>query len=89
MEKAIKEMSDKKATENDNVSGYVLKLRLGENGLKIMTHPINHIHKTEAWAKDFIEITITTLKKKPKATKCSNCCTISFITNTADTSEDT
>jgi hypothetical protein len=36
VEKAIKEMRDKKATGNDDVSGDVLKL-LGEDGLKLMT----------------------------------------------------
>jgi hypothetical protein len=39
----IKDMK-KKATEDDNVPGDVLKL-LGEDGLKIMTQLINSIHE--------------------------------------------
>jgi hypothetical protein len=35
VEKAIKEMRNKKATADDDVPGYMLKL-LGEGGLKIM-----------------------------------------------------
>jgi hypothetical protein len=40
VEKAIKEMRDKKTTGDDNVPGDVLKM-LGEDGLKIMTQLIN------------------------------------------------
>jgi hypothetical protein len=36
VEKSIKEMSDKKATGDNDVPGDVLKL-LGEDGLKLMT----------------------------------------------------
>jgi hypothetical protein len=42
VEKAIKEMRDKKATGDDDVPGDVLKL-LGEDGLKLMTQLINSI----------------------------------------------
>jgi hypothetical protein len=35
--------------------------------------------KLEKWLKDFIEVTMIALKKKPKATKCSNHRTISII----------
>jgi hypothetical protein len=45
MEKAIKEMKNKKATGGDDVPGDVLKL-LGEGGLKIMTKLINTIYET-------------------------------------------
>ena len=34
-------------------------------------------------AHDFTEVTITAIKKKPKATKCSNHCTISLTAHTA------
>ena len=34
-------------------------------------------------AHDFTEVTMMAIKKKPKATKCSNHCTISLIAHTA------
>jgi hypothetical protein len=71
VEKAIKEMGDKKATGDDDVPGDVLKL-LGEGGLKIMTKLINAIYETGVWPKDFTEVKIFALKKKPQATKCSD-----------------
>ena len=43
VEKAIKEMRNKKATGDDDVSADVLKL-LGDGGLKIMTKLINTIY---------------------------------------------
>jgi hypothetical protein len=45
LEKAIKEMRNKKATRDDDVPGDVLKF-LGEGGLKIMTKLINTIHES-------------------------------------------
>jgi hypothetical protein len=60
----------------------VLKL-LGEGGLKIMTHLINTIYETGEWPKDFKEVTMITLKKKPQATKCSGHRIISLIAHTA------
>jgi hypothetical protein len=42
----------------------VLKLR-GEGGLKIMSKLINTIYETGEWPKDFTEITMIALKKKP------------------------
>jgi hypothetical protein len=42
VEKAIKEMKDKKATGDDDVPGDVLKF-LGEDGLRLMTQLINII----------------------------------------------
>ena len=74
-------MSNKKATGDDDVPGDVLKL-LGEGGLKIMTKLINTIYETGEWPKDFTEVTMINLKKKPQATKCSNHGTISLITHT-------
>jgi hypothetical protein len=60
VDKAIKEMSDKKAAGDGDVPGDVLKL-LGEVGLKIV---INNIYDSSEWFKDFIEITVIALKKK-------------------------
>ena len=63
VEKAIKEMRNKKATGDDDVPGDVLKL-LGEGGLKILTKTINTIYETGQWPKDFTEVTMIALKKK-------------------------
>jgi hypothetical protein len=82
VEKAIKEMRDKKATGDDDVPGDVLKL-LGEDGLKLMTQLINSIYVTGEWPRDLIEFTMIALKKKPKDTKCSDHRTISRIAHTA------
>ena len=71
VEKSIKEMRNKKATGDDDVPGDVLKLD-GESGLKIMTKLINTIYETGEWPKDFTEVTMIALKKKPQATKCSD-----------------
>ena len=67
VEKAIKEMRNKKTTGADDVPGYVLKL-FEEDGLK-MTKLINTIYETGEWPKDFTEVTMIALKKKPQATK--------------------
>ena len=56
MEKAIKEMRNRKATGDDYVPGDVLKL-LGEGGLKIMKKLINTIYESGEWPKDFTEVT--------------------------------
>jgi len=45
VEKAIKEMRNRKATGDDDVPGDVLKL-LGEGGLKILTDLINTIYES-------------------------------------------
>jgi len=84
VEKTIKEVRYKKATGDDNVPGDVLKL-LGEGGLKIMTKLINTIYETGEWPKDFTEVTMIALKKKPQATKRSDHRTISLIAHTAKT----
>ena len=81
MEKAIKEMRNRKATEDDDVPGDVFKL-LGEGGLKILTKLINTIYVTEEWSKDFSEVTMIALKKKTQATKYSYHRTISLISHT-------
>jgi len=82
VEKAIKEISNKKATGDDDVPGDVLKL-LGDGGLKIMTKLINTIYETGEWPKDFMEVTMIALKMKPQATKCNDHRTISLIAHTA------
>ena len=46
---------------------------------------INTIYETGEWPKDFTEVKMFALKKKPQATKCSNRHTISLITHTAKT----
>jgi hypothetical protein len=82
VEKAIKKMRNKKATGDYNVPEDVLKL-MGKGDLSIMTKLINTIYKTGEWPKDFMEVTIITLQKKPQATKCSDHRTISLIAHTA------
>jgi len=72
----------KKATGDNDVPGDVLKL-LGEGGLKIMTKLINTVYEIGEWPKDFTELTMIALKKKPQATKCSEHRTISLIAHTA------
>jgi len=75
-------MRNRKATGDDDVPGDVLKL-LGEGGLKILTKLINIIYETGEWPKDFTEVTMIALKKKTKATKCSDHRTISLTAHTA------
>jgi len=65
----MKEMRDKEAT--GDVPGDVLKL-LGEDGLRITTQLISSICETGEWLKDFTEVTMIALKKKPDITKCSD-----------------
>ena len=82
MEKANKEIRNKKATGDDDVPADVLKL-LGEVGLKIMTKLIDTIYQTGEWPKDITEVTLIALNKKSQATKCSDLRTISLIAHTA------
>jgi hypothetical protein len=82
VEKAIKEMRNKKATGDDDVPGDELKL-FGEGSLKIMTKLINTIYESVEWPKDLTEVTMIALKKKPQATKRNDHCTISLIAHTA------
>jgi len=82
VEKAIKEMGNRKATEDDDVPGDVLKL-LGERCLKILTKVTSTLYETGEWPKDFTEVTMIALKKKTQATKCSYHRTISLIAHTA------
>ena len=82
VEKAIKEMRNRKATGDDDVPGDELKL-LGEGGLKILTKLINTTYETGEWLMDFTEVTMIALKKKTQATKCSDHPTLSLIAHTA------
>jgi hypothetical protein len=63
VEKAIREMRNKKATGDDDVPGDVVNLFV-ERGLKIMTKLINTIHEIGERPKDFTEFTMFALKKK-------------------------
>ena len=64
------------------MTGDVLKL-LGEGGLKTMTKMTTNIYETGERPMDFTEVTVITLRKKSKATKCSDIHTTSLITHTA------
>jgi hypothetical protein len=55
----------------------------GVRGLKIMTKLINTIYETGELPKDFTEVTVIALKKKPQSTKRSDHRTISLIAHTA------
>jgi hypothetical protein len=59
-----------------------LKL-LGDDGLNVLTQLINNIYKSGEWPKDFTEVTMVALKKKPKARKCTEHRTISLIAHVA------
>jgi hypothetical protein len=79
VERATAEMKDNRATGDDDVPGDLLKL-LREDGLRTVTEQINNIYETGDWTKDFSEVTVIALKKKPRATKYSDRHTISLIT---------
>jgi hypothetical protein len=49
----------------------VLKL-FGKGGLKIIMKLINTLYETGKWPKDFMEVTMIALKKKPQGRKCSD-----------------
>jgi hypothetical protein len=44
---------------------------------------MNNIYENEEWPKDFIKVTMTALKNKPKAIKLSDNRTTSLIAHTA------
>jgi len=77
-------MRDNKATREDDVPADALKF-LGEDGLRLITHRINHIYETGGGLKDLIEFTMIALEKKSKATKCRDHHTVSFIAHTVKT----
>jgi hypothetical protein len=62
--------------------GDVLRF-LGEDCLKIMTQLLNNMCENGEWPKDFVEATMIALKKKSKATKCSDHRTVFLIGHTA------
>jgi hypothetical protein len=84
VERATAEMKDNKATGDDDVSGDLAKL-FREDVLSTVIQQLNNIrvYETGEWPKNFSEVTVIALKKKPRATKCSDRHTITLITNTA------
>jgi hypothetical protein len=64
----VKEMKCEKAMRDGKVRGDILKL-LGEDSLRIMTQLTKNMYETGEWPKDFNEISMIALKKKPKARK--------------------
>jgi hypothetical protein len=75
-------VGNKKASEDDNVPGDVLKL-LGDDGLKVMIRLIIIIYETGEWSKNFIKVIVTAPNKKLRPTNFSNHQTISLIVHTA------
>jgi hypothetical protein len=71
VEEAVKEMRDKEAIGDYDVRGDVLEM-LGEDGVRLLTYFINSIYETGEWPKDFVEVTMIALKKRLKATECSD-----------------
>ena len=82
MENSIKEMRDKKAAGNDDVTGDVLKF-FGEDLFRLTTRLIKNMHETGKWPKDLIDVKMIVWKKKPKATIYLVFRTISLIAHTA------
>jgi hypothetical protein len=82
VEKTIEEMRDQKATGDDDVPVEALKL-LGDDGLNLVTQLINNIYESGEWPKDFTEVTMVALKKKPKTRKCTHHRTISLTPHAA------
>jgi hypothetical protein len=78
VEKAIKEMRDKKATGDDDVPVEALRL-LGDDGLNLLTRVISNIYESGEWPKDFTEVAMVALKKRPKAGKFTDHRTINLI----------
>jgi hypothetical protein len=62
------ELRNKVATGDDDVLADVLKL-LGEYHLILLTQIINSVCETRWFVKDFAELTVMSLNKKPVATK--------------------
>jgi hypothetical protein len=83
MEKAVKEMRDRKATENDDMPGNVLKL-LGKDDVKMVTQMPKNIYKTGEWSQNSSEVIIVALEKKTRASKSSDHCTGRLIAHTAN-----
>jgi len=56
---------------------------LRKDALTLKSQVITNIHESREWSKDFNDAIMTALKKKPRATKCSNYHTISLTAHTA------
>ena len=82
VEKAIKEVRNRKATGDDHVPGDVFK-SLGEGAVKTLTKLVKTTYETGEWPKDFTEVKMIALKKKRYATKCSDHRTFNLIARTA------
>jgi hypothetical protein len=54
-----------------------------------MTQLVNNIQETEERPQDYTEVTITALKRKPKATKCSDHHTVCLSSYSKHSNEDT
>jgi hypothetical protein len=67
---------------DDDVPGDVLEL-LREDDLELMTQLISSIYETGKWPKNVIQVTMIVLRKKSKATICSDHHTVSLITHRA------
>jgi hypothetical protein len=52
---------------------------LGEGSIRIVKQPINNLHETGNWPKDFIEVKVIALNKKLKTATCSDSRIISLI----------
>jgi hypothetical protein len=65
VEKAIKEMRDKKATGDNDIPGDVPKL-LGEDGLKLMTQRINITYVTGEWPVISLKLQCLPYRRSPK-----------------------
>ena len=59
-------MRKRKATGYDNILMDLLN-ELGDSGLKIMTALVNKIYMSGDWPKDFLDVTMIALPKKPRA----------------------
>jgi hypothetical protein len=54
-----------------------------EDVLKIMTQLISNIYETGEWPKDLTGVSVIALRRKPRATKCSDHHTVDLIAHTA------
>jgi len=77
VEKAIKEIREKKATGDDDVLAGVLEM-LGEDSLRLVTNLMRQLHETGQRHSGFTEVIMLVLKNETKATKCSDNCKIKF-----------
>ena len=78
MENAIKKMPAEKATRQNGIAVEMLKV-LGDKEKTILLKLFNNILKTGKMPKDFLKLKFVVIPKKSKATKCSDCKTISLV----------